>query len=456
MPQNRFPRPRGADAATALILGLVTVLNPRAFTPEGTAIAAAIGEDAVLPLFWAFLLVCIGAIMVRTRHPQASVISIEAALALHLVLFDSLSIVAVAACLVAAETIGSRIARPWSWALLAVMALGSAVTVLRVSPLFNEEVALWSRLLFVLVTAWSLIGAAYLWGVNRRRARDRVEQALTRARELAAHAEEAAAHAEDRRRLAVAEERQRIARDVHDLLGHSLAVIGMQAEGARAVLGADPSLADEALATIGRMSRVGVDEVRRLVDVLREDAEEEGSRKRRGEGPDPAQEAPRGSAGAPGRERAAEDAPCPRALTGGEPARGRGGLAGLVELVEPLCTAGAGTRLSVEADSPLPLEAQEAASGILREALSNAVRHGAAPILVGLRVDAEGIELSVSSAPSPRGSAPAGRTGTGLSSMHERAEAVGGRLEAGPGDDGRWLVTARLPMHDSESTGDRE
>ncbi|MDC4232695.1 histidine kinase [Actinomyces sp. B33] len=418
MPLPRLPRLRTADLVTAGLLGVVTAMNPHAFTPDGSVLAAAIGPDAVVPFFWGFTLVCCAAIAVRTRLPLVCVVVVEAALAAHLVVFESLSLLAVGVCLVAAETIGSRIGRPWSWALLAVMAVGSAATVLRVSPLFSDEVALWTRLFLVLAAAWSLIGAAYLWGLNRRRSRDRVEQAVARAEEIAAHAE-------DRRRLAVAEERQRIARDVHDVLGHSLAVIGMQAEGARAVLAADPARADGALATIGELSRVGVDDVRRLVDVLREDSP-----------------VPSATAGV-------DSAPAHRDGQTGSGAHppARAGAAGLVALVDRVRSAGVDVRLRVDAEAAVPAAVDAAASGICHEALTNAVRHGAGPVLVDLRVDADGLDLTVSSAPGPRSDddASPGRVGAGLRTMRERAEAVGGECRSAPGPDGRWLVRAHLP-----------
>ena len=441
MPQPRLPSFRGADLVSAGLLGLVTATNLHAFTPPLSSVGEALGPEAELPLFGVFTLVCCAAVAVRTRHSLLSVILIEGMLALHLLVFNSLSVLSIVLCLVAAETIGSRIARPWSWGLLAVLALGSAATALRVSPLFNEEIALFTRLFFVLIAAWSLIGAAYLWGLNRRRRRDRVEQAIARAEELAAHAE-------DRRRLAVVEERQRIARDVHDLLGHSLAVIGMQAEGARAMLAADPTRAEEALATIGELSRVGIDDLRRLVDVLREEESEQVDSSLGIEGP-----------GVP--------------LLAGECSSGRAplapetrtGLEGLIGLVERVRAAQLDIRLTLEADSSVPASVDAACSGIVHEALSNAMRHGAGPVLVDMKVRAEGVDVSVCSAQkacapqdgshapqdgshTPQDGSKAGdgpRVGTGLTTMRERAEALGGTFHAAPRSDGRWLVRAHLP-----------
>lgn len=440
MPQPRLPLFRGADLVSAGLLGLVTATNLHAFTPPLSSVGEALGPEAELPLFGVFTLVCCAAVAVRTRHSLLSVILIEGMLALHLLVFNSLSVLSIVLCLVAAETIGSRIARPWSWGLLAVLALGSAATALRVSPLFNEEIALFTRLFF-LIAAWSLIGVAYLWGLNRRRRRDRVEQAIARAEELAAHAE-------DRRRLAVVEERQRIARDVHDLLGHSLAVIGMQAEGARAMLAADPTRAEEALATIGELSRVGIDDLRRLVDVLREEESEQVDSSLGIEGP-----------GVP--------------LLAGECSSGRAplapetrtGLEGLIGLVERVRAAQLDIRLTLEADSSVPASVDAACSGIVHEALSNAMRHGVGPVLVDMKVRAEGVDVSVCSAQkacapqdgshapqdgshAPQDGSKAGdgpRVGTGLTTMRERAEALGGTFHAAPRSDGRWLVRAHLP-----------
>lgn len=216
--------------------------------------------------FYGVTAVCCAAIALRRLHPVASVCAIGAALTAHVVITDNVSILALVSCLLAAETTQSRVRRPWSLVLLALVYVGVVPAAYRAGGLIDPRVAggLVDRILIPNVTGWALVSVAALVGASRRRARERVEQALERAAILQAQQD-------TERRLVVAQERQRIARDVHDLLGHSLSVIGMQAAGARAVLASDPDAADTALAVIGETSRQAVDEVRALVDVLRAD-----------------------------------------------------------------------------------------------------------------------------------------------------------------------------------------
>lgn len=143
----------------------------------------------------------------------------------------------------------------------------------------------------------------------------------------------------------------------------------------------------------------------------------------------------------------------------------RTGLEGLIGLVERVRAAQLDIRLTLEADSSVPASVDAACSGIVHEALSNAMRHGAGPVLVDMKVRAEGVDVSVCSAQkacapqdgshapqdgshAPQDGSKAGdgpRVGTGLTTMRERAEALGGTFHAAPRSDGRWLVRAHLP-----------
>ena len=273
-------------------------------------------------------------------------------------------------------------------------------------------------------------------GLRRRRSRERRAQAAERLGMLLAQQEMET-------RLAVAEERSRIAREVHDVVGHSLAVIAMQAEGARAVLSRDPARADAAMAVIGTTSRAAVEEVRALVDVLRSDEERRD-----------------GVPTAPG-ERAAAAAPGHDHGDGGPDAGSTGpeSLDALVPLVAGLRGAGVrvGLRLSLGEETRVGSAVEDCLVRVAREAVTNALHHAEGARLA-LRVTASGAtaEVEVLNGPGGRDALPStGRAGTGLASMRERVEAMGGLLEAGPVEDGGWRVRARVPVTGTTGAGGR-
>lgn len=204
-------------------------------------------------------------------------------------------------------------------------------------------------------------------------------------------------------------QRTRIARDMHDVVAHSLAVVIAQADGARYAAAADPDAAASALATISQTARAALADVRMLLTQLRHT---------QSDGPQPS-------------------------------------LADLEQLYAQVRAAG--VDLAVEVD-PMPrgetaASLQLAVYRILQEALTNALRHGAVGDrgARGGRVDVryswhdERVEVVVTN---PIGAAapPDGAArGHGLIGMRERAQLVGGTLEAGPDGAGRFVVRAALP-----------
>ncbi|WP_406044435.1 sensor histidine kinase [Micromonospora sp. NBC_00898] len=204
---------------------------------------------------------------------------------------------------------------------------------------------------------------------------------------------------------AVADERRRIARELHDVVAHHVSVMGVLATGARRVLRRDPDTADEAIATIEETSRATLREMRRLLDVLRTDAEP-----------------------------AADLAPQP-------------GLAGIEALVEQVREAGLPVTLRVDG-TPGPMEEGVALAvyRIVQEALTNALKHaGAATALVRLTF-ADG-SLAVEVTDTGRGPAPTpDRIGHGLVGMRERVALYGGILRTGPRPGGGFRVYARIPL----------
>jgi signal transduction histidine kinase len=208
---------------------------------------------------------------------------------------------------------------------------------------------------------------------------------------------------------AVAEERRRIARELHDVVAHHVSVMGVLATGSRRMLSRDPAAADEALATIEETGRTALREMRRLLSVLRTEAEPAG-----------------------------ELAPQP-------------GLAGVEGLVEQIREAGLSAVLKVEGvpgslDSGVSLTAYR----IVQEALTNALKHaGAASVEVRLVFGPQ--ELIVEVCDTGRGPQLAGAAiGHGLLGMRERVMLYGGTLRTGPRPGGGYRVYAKIPLDVTE------
>jgi signal transduction histidine kinase len=245
-----------------------------------------------------------------------------------------------------------------------------------------------------------LLAGAWVLGdrarVQRALAAELAERAARLEREQAAEA-----------RRAVAEERTRIARELHDVVAHHVSMMVVQAEAGPVAVERDPARAAGAFEAIAATGRQALVEMRRLLGVLRGDGE-----------PAPSL------------------APQP-------------GLAQVPSLVEQVGRAGLEVELVVEGqEAPLPAGIDLSAYRIVQEALTNAVRHGAserARVLIcygerdlDLRVWNEG-------RPAQGDGSPSGR---GLLGMQERAHLFGGELSAGPAPDGGFTVVARLPIGD--------
>ena len=219
-------------------------------------------------------------------------------------------------------------------------------------------------------------------------------------------AEERAEIERQRASRRVTEERLRIAQELHDVVGHSMSVIAVQAGVGSHLIDAEPAKAKQALETISATSRSSLAEMRRLLGVLR--------------GPD----------GAP--------------TCGPSPS-----LADLPQLIDDVRGTGLPVSLRREGDPVLPNAAIElSAYRIVQEALTNVLRHSKEPTAVDVVLRSHGGALTVDiiddgRATPPHGSTP--RTGYGLLGMRERVEMWGGELVAGPVPDGGFRVQARLP-----------
>jgi len=211
---------------------------------------------------------------------------------------------------------------------------------------------------------------------------------------------------EEEARRRVAEERLRIARDMHDVVAHSLASISVQSGVAAHVLDKHPEQARDALVAIRQTSKEALDDLRGTLGLLREG------------------------------EEAAPRAPAPR-------------LDGLEPVVETARRAGLAVDVVVSGERrALPPAVDAAAFRIVQESLTNVVRHaGASAVRVVVTYGPEAVEVEVTD--DGRGGDGGGDAGTGaghgLRGMRERAAAVGGEVEAGPGGGGGFRVWARLP-----------
>ncbi len=217
--------------------------------------------------------------------------------------------------------------------------------------------------------------------------------------------------AEQDARRRVDEERLRIARELHDVVAHTMATINVQAGVAAHVLPTQPEAVAEALQAIKSASKEGLRELRAILNVLRQ-----------ADDTDPVQPAP--------------------------------GLAQLDALVEGARRAGLPITLAVTGERfSLPAAVDLAAYRIVQESLTNVIRHaGPADAAVKLRYHPDEIAIDVTdtgqgptAGPGPL--AVGGTAGHGQAGMRERAAAVGGTVQAGPRPGGGYQVTARLPVH---------
>ncbi|MCV7668334.1 histidine kinase, partial [Micrococcus luteus] len=266
---------------------------------------------------------------------------------------------------------------------------------------------------------------------------------VVRNRRLAVRALEDRAHrlevqSRQERELAAADERSHIAREMHDIVAHSLQVIISQADGARYAAAAKPALAVTALETIGQTGRSALADMRQLLGVLRETGET--------------------VAGVPGVTD--DDARRPAADVVASP-DGRGTrlppgrrpqprLADLPALVETMRLSGLEVSL-LETGTPrrtLPAGGELAAYRIVQEALTNTLRHGGpdADAFVTLAWTAHGLDLQIDDDGCGAAADPATRgSGQGLRGAAERTALFGGTLETGPRVGAGYRVSAHLP-----------
>ena len=228
-------------------------------------------------------------------------------------------------------------------------------------------------------------------------------KALTR--ELAETAESLEREQELSAALAAEEERNRMARELHDAIAHNLSVMVIQTSAARRKLVHDRPTAQSALHVVQQSGRDALEELRRIVGVVHRDDD----------------------------------------LAGAAP-----GLSQLDGLIARSRSAGLDVEIRSEGSSvPLSPGLDLVAYRVVQEALTNAIKHaGPATVLVRVTFGTSSLELEITD--SGRGGALSGRdlggSGYGLVGMHERVALFGGQLSAGPGTEGGFVVQARLPL----------
>jgi signal transduction histidine kinase len=247
---------------------------------------------------------------------------------------------------------------------------------------------------FVVVVAWT-------WGTTVRIRRDYVDGLKERARQLEREKESQA-------RIVAAAERARIAREIHDIVSHSLSVVVVMAEGASLKVRTEPERAEKAMVTVRDTGRNALAEMRRMLDVLRD--------------------------GEPG-----SHAPQP-------------GIAQVGRLIEESRASGLPVEMTLQGEPvEVPAGVDLVVYRVIQEALTNARKH-AGPALgkvaVRLRCEGDSLEVRVTDDGKGPGARPGGGPGVGhgLVGMRERVAAYGGKLRTGPRPGGGFEVVATLPI----------
>ncbi|MGW0902360.1 sensor histidine kinase [Streptomyces sp. NPDC002853] len=393
---ERPSAPRGLAAFTGAVPGSRRALRDDALFAVGLAVLsaalAAFVEDGRRPdlLGWSLLLCAHVPLVWRRARPLLVLLGVVACIVpYHAV--DYTHMAAIPVGMVALYTVAVS-GRPRRALLTGLFIVGITMTAnASVSPHQLAEV--------LRISGW--IVAVLLLGVYVRIHRQHVTSVLERA-------ERAERTREEEARRRVAEERLRVARDLHDLLAHSITLVGVQTSVAAHVLAADPDRLDraavaKALDDIAETCRSARGELRATLEVLRAGTAEESR------GPLP-------------------------------------GLDGLEDLAEAARTSGAAVDLAVrEVEAPAAVGA--AAYRIVQEALTNAVRHGGPGLTIRVGVGVADAALRVTVTDDGRAPEdPAHTPGFGLVGMRERARSVGGTVEAGPREGGGFAVSAVLPL----------
>jgi len=353
------------------------------------------GTRPTTPVAYLLAVLLTGPFVTHRKFPRTSLAICLTALILyaagHFVAYPGLPVVAL--------TFGISLHSSRRFALVTVIAAAAAMTLALglQSPAVRSE-GTWIESELGIVVAW-------LAGENLRSRRARWAELHARAERLE-HEREAEA------RRAVTEERLRIARELHDVVAHSMSVIAVQSAVGNHVMDTQPEEARHALAAIEATSRSALTEMRHLLGVLRQDGEPTGSL-----------------------------VPAP-------------GLADLAPLVAQVKEVGLSVWIHVEGErEPLPPGVDLSAYRIVQEALTNVIKHAGsstASVTVRYRTGSVALEITDDGPGAPHAGAQAGTfsAGHGIIGMRERVAVFGGQFSAGPLPEGGFRVSACLPIPD--------
>jgi signal transduction histidine kinase len=370
-----------------------------------------LGAGELLTGFWAFA--TWAPLAWRRRNPVASVVLVYSAGLLHLFLGAPTFLPTDLAVLIALYSVtvyGPR------WAHLTAI-VGAMVGSLLLSlnlliasrPLYSIEQQIFSVVSIAIFCGMCAI-ATWAFGLMRRARRETLVALRDRAERLEVERDQQA-------RIATAAERTRIAREMHDIVAHSLSVVIAQADGGRYAAAADPDAAVRALGTISETGRAALADMRRLLGVLRAP-----------EGTPALPGAPEGTAVAP-------VAPQPAAQD-------------LEQLVEQVRASGVNVSLvRMGTARALPPGTGLAAYRITQEALTNVMKHAGPGPTVTVLVQWLPAALLIEVTDDGRGAAAdSDGAGHGLLGMRERAAMFGGTVSTGPRPGGGFRVRAEIPL----------
>lgn len=399
--------PWAADGALAVVACLVLT----------TASWGALGTELSTSVRWligAAVLVAPAGLALRRSHPRVSFAVISAAL-LVLALapaipgppsvgtFAPILLPAALAFAPSLYTLAAYAPAPAPTAGLGIALIGAALSTARITT-NSTNFAAPGRPWIVIFVAGALLAAVLAsWGLGQLR-RAHLEA-------LRERADRAAAQQRRHASQAALDERTRIAREMHDIVAHSLSVIVAQAEGGRYAARANPGTAAAVLATVAETGREALADMRGILGVLRTDQTTDAEPDAPGFGPQPT-------------------------------------LADVPALIERVRRSGLTIDLQdVGVPGQLDRAAELAGYRLIQEALTNVVQHAGpgARATVSLRWSADDLSVQVSNAGSGAPGPRSDREGSGLLGMQERVQLAGGELSTGPEPSGGFVVHARLP-----------
>lgn len=379
-PFSRWPR--AADAILAFVLTVITLGMWMAYlndSPDARVSGTSPGITLIL------VLVGNGALYWRRREPfrvHVIILSVSV-LAMILTFMDG----PIPALVISLYSLG----RYAENARFSVGGLTAALMLVAWSELSDGESVAGSFILLLLTFT--------IWYVGKR-IRLRGEY-LCLLQERAAHLEREQAAEADK---AVAQERTRIARELHDIVAHQVSLMTVQAGAAKTVAAENPAAALQAMASVEKAGRQALNELRHLVSVLRPENESDGL------GPQP-------------------------------------GRADIPHLIEELRNTGMDVTLTMDTDErELPAHVDLSIYRIVQESLTNVLKHAGLEVSAEVLVQRTARDIVITVADNGRATGRSGGSGHGIAGMRERAQLLGGSLSASPQPGGGFKVVAILPL----------